>query len=71
MEALNYQFSALRGIQAGREYYVAMYPLKLIAKIFLFDVVTLYGTNRAELPTSDLSAGEKQLYATALLWALG
>lgn len=37
MEAFNYQFSALRGIQAGREYYLAMCPLKLIAKIFLFD----------------------------------
>lgn len=32
--------------------------------------VTLYGTNRTLLPKSDLSAGEKQLYATALLWAL-
>jgi DNA sulfur modification protein DndB len=32
-----YVFSALRGIQAGREFYVAMCPLKLIPKIFLFD----------------------------------
>lgn len=32
-----YIFSALRGIQAGRSYYVAMCPLKLIPKIFLFD----------------------------------
>lgn len=32
--------------------------------------VTLYGPNRSELPKSDLSAGEKQLYALALLWAL-
>ena len=30
-------FSALRGFQAGRDYYVAMCPLKLIPKIFLFD----------------------------------
>ncbi len=37
LEAFNYQFSALRGIQAGREYYLVMCPLKLIAKIFLFD----------------------------------
>lgn len=37
MEAYNYQFTALRGIQSGREYYVAMCPLKLIPKIFLFD----------------------------------
>ena len=32
--------------------------------------VALYGANRTLLPKSDLSAGEKQLYATALLWAL-
>ena len=32
--------------------------------------MTLFGANRTVLPKSDLSAGEKQLYATALLWAL-
>ncbi|EMT46441.1 DNA sulfur modification protein DndB [Anoxybacillus flavithermus] len=32
-----YNFPAVRGIQANREYYVAMCPLKLIPKIFLFD----------------------------------
>ena len=37
MEAFNYQFTALRGIQAGREFYVVMCPMKLIPKIFLFD----------------------------------
>jgi DNA sulfur modification protein DndB len=37
MEAFSYQFTALRGIQAGREYYVVMCPLKLIPRIFLFD----------------------------------
>lgn len=36
MESFNYVFTALRGIQAGKEYYVAMCPLKLIPKIFLF-----------------------------------
>lgn len=37
MEAFSYQFTALRGIQAGREYYVVMCPMKLIPRIFLFD----------------------------------
>lgn len=32
-----YNFPALRGIQAGNEYYIAMCPLKLIPRIFLFD----------------------------------
>ncbi len=34
-----YVFPAIRGIQAGREYYVSMCPLRLIPKIFLFDEV--------------------------------
>lgn len=32
--------------------------------------VKLYGNNRVEIYKSDLSAGEKQLYAMSLLWAL-
>lgn len=31
-----YGFDALRGIQAGREFYVAMCPLKIIPKLFVF-----------------------------------
>jgi DNA sulfur modification protein DndB len=36
-ESLNYMMSAVRGIQAGREYYLAMCPMKLIPKLFLFN----------------------------------
>ena len=32
-----YVFPAIRGIQAKREYYVSMCPLRLIPKLFLFD----------------------------------
>ena len=32
-----YVFPAIRGIQAGREYYTSMCPLRLIPKLFLFD----------------------------------
>ncbi|RJQ15774.1 DNA sulfur modification protein DndB [Candidatus Woesearchaeota archaeon] len=32
-----FEFSALRGIQAGREYYTIMCPLKLIPTIFVFN----------------------------------
>ena len=35
--SFSYTFSALKGSQAGREFYVVMCPLKLIPKIFIFD----------------------------------
>jgi DNA sulfur modification protein DndB len=43
-----YTFPALRGIQAGKEYYVAMCPLKLLPKIFLFDEAPLPPELRAQ-----------------------
>ncbi|HWO43445.1 MAG TPA: DNA sulfur modification protein DndB [Candidatus Eisenbacteria bacterium] len=36
-DSFSYVFSALRGVQAARDYFVVMCPLKLIPKIFLFD----------------------------------
>jgi len=41
-------FTAIRGVQAGREYYVAMCPLKVIPKIFLFDEIELAPELRAQ-----------------------
>lgn len=32
-----YDFPALRGVQAGREYFLALCPLKLVPKLFLYD----------------------------------
>ena len=32
-----YGFDAIRGIQAGREFYVGMCPLKIIPKLFIFN----------------------------------
>lgn len=43
-----YIFPAIRGIQAGREYYVAMCPLKLIPSIFRFDDEELSPEFRAQ-----------------------
>ncbi len=37
MTGFEYVFPSIRGIQAGREYYVSMCPLHLIPRIFLFD----------------------------------
>ena len=36
-DTYNYSFPALRGVQAGREFYVAMCPMRLVPKIFSFD----------------------------------
>ena len=43
-----YIFPAIRGVQAGREYYVSMCPLRLIPKIFLFDDEELVPELRAQ-----------------------
>lgn len=37
MDGSTLQFPAVRGIQAGREYYVVMCPLKLVSRVFVFD----------------------------------
>ena len=37
LSSFNYLFTAIRGIQAGKEYYVTMCPLRLIPKLFIFD----------------------------------
>ena len=43
-----YVFPAIRGIQAGREYYVSMCPLRLIPRLFLFDEEELQPEFRAQ-----------------------
>ncbi|MFE6530131.1 DNA sulfur modification protein DndB [Streptomyces rochei] len=43
-----YIFPAIRGVQAGREFYVSMCPLRLIPKIFLFDEDELAPEVRAQ-----------------------
>ncbi|MNW47034.1 hypothetical protein D3C74_243530 [compost metagenome] len=40
----SYNFPSIRGVQAGRHYYIAMCPLKLIPKVFIF--------NEEEVPPS-------------------
>lgn len=46
--AFEYLFPAIRGIQARREYYVSMCPLRLLPKIFLFDEEELVPELRAQ-----------------------
>ncbi len=48
MDPLSYRFPSLRGIQAGRAYYVIMCPLRLVPKLFLFDEEELPPDLRAQ-----------------------
>lgn len=48
MESYEYVFTALRGHQSGREYYVVMCPLKLVPRIFLFQEQELPAELRAQ-----------------------
>lgn len=48
MAAFEYIFAAIRGIQGGREYYVAMCPLEIIPRIFIFDEEELKPELRAQ-----------------------
>ena len=47
-DTFSYTFPAIRGIQAGREYYVSMCPLRLLAKLFIFDTEELMPELRAQ-----------------------
>jgi DNA sulfur modification protein DndB len=48
MATFEYVFPSIRGVQAGREYYVSMCPLRLIPRIFLFDEEELKPELRAQ-----------------------
>lgn len=43
-----YTFPAIRGVQAGREYYVSMCPLRLLPRLFIFDEDELVPELRAQ-----------------------
>jgi len=49
-----YQFAAIRGVQAGRAFYVAMVPLKVLERLFHFDDAELPAEVRAQ---RDLNRG--------------
>lgn len=48
MEANCYEFTAIRGIQAGAAYFVIMVPLKLVPRIFRFDDEAIPAPLRAQ-----------------------
>ena len=47
-DAFTYVFPAIRGVQAGREYYVSMCPLQLLRRFFIFDNEELVPELRAQ-----------------------
>ena len=59
-----YQFPAIRGIQAGREYYVSMCPMRLLPKIFLFDEEELVPELRAQRLINKTRLPEMTRYIT-------
>src|SRR5471032_2545782 len=46
--SFEYVFPAIRGVQAGREFYASMCPLRLLPKIFIFDEAELVPELRAQ-----------------------
>jgi DNA sulfur modification protein DndB len=48
MESNSYQFTAIRGIQAGTAYYVVMVPLKMVPRLFRFDDEVVPAALRAQ-----------------------
>ncbi len=48
MDGFEHIFPSLRGVQAGREYYMSMCPMRLIPKIFLFNEPELAPELRAQ-----------------------
>jgi len=47
-DPFSYTFPAIRGVQAGREYYVSMCPLRLLTRLFTFDEDELVPELRAQ-----------------------
>lgn len=65
MSGFEYVFPAIRGIQASREYYVSMCPMRLLPKIFLFDEEELVPELRAQRLINKSRLPEMTRYITA------
>jgi DNA sulfur modification protein DndB len=62
--AFGYSFPAIRGVQAGKEYYVSMCPMRLIPKIFLFNEEELIPELRAQRILNKARIPEMTRYVT-------
>lgn len=57
-----YQFPAVRGVQAGREYYISMVPLKLLSKLFPSDDEIVAPEYRAQRKINEARIPEIKKY---------
>lgn len=62
--SFGYNFPVIKGIQAGREYYVSMCPLRIIPKIFVFDEQDLKPELRAQRTLNSSRIPEMVRYIT-------
>jgi len=62
--AFEYVFPVIRGIQAHREYYVSMCPIRLLSRLFTFDEEELVPTLRAQRQLSRGRLPEMCRYVT-------
>ena len=65
MAGFEYVFPSIRGVQAGREYYISMCPLRLIPRIFLFDEEELRPELRAQRVLNKQRVPEMSRYITS------
>lgn len=63
-DGFEYQFPAIRGIQARREYYVSMCPMRLLPKLFQFDEGGLAPELRAQRQLNSARIPEISRYIT-------
>lgn len=64
VRSFGYVFPAIRGFQAGREYYVSMCPMRLLPKIFLFNEEELVPELRAQRLLNKSRVPEMARYLT-------
>jgi DNA sulfur modification protein DndB len=62
--SFEYVFPAIRGVQAGREYFASMCPLRLIPKVFLFNEEELVPELRAQRSLNKVRIPEMARYMT-------
>lgn len=58
LNAITYSFPAVRGIQAGREYYAAQIPFPILSKLFVFDEEPVPAQHRAQRVLNERRAQE-------------